>query len=208
MEYFISISIGYIMGSLPTAYLLLKRKGIDITKAGSGNVGAMNTFEVTNSKVMGLIVLVVDLLKGFLSVFFVSILYPENFVFQGLSLIFAIFSHCFNPWIQFNGGRGLATAAGGLLLLLYPFIIIWLLIWFLSYLLKRDIILSNIIAIIFSLILIINNSELALNYTRPKAENDESIVLIFTISLIIIFIKHIDPIKDLIKSYKGIKNDK
>lgn len=57
MEYIFSFLIGYLSGSIPTAYLILKKvKGIDITIAGSGNVGAMNSFEVTKSKWLGFLV--------------------------------------------------------------------------------------------------------------------------------------------------------
>ena len=55
MNYFLSVVIGYILGSFPTAYLILKQaKGIDITGQGSGNVGAYNSFEVSKSKIDGL----------------------------------------------------------------------------------------------------------------------------------------------------------
>ena len=69
MDYLFSCIIGYLLGSFPTAFLILKKiKGIDITTKGSGNVGAMNSYEVTNSKKFGIFVLIVDLLKGLLSV--------------------------------------------------------------------------------------------------------------------------------------------
>ena len=65
MNYLLSCIIGFLVGSLPTAFIILKKtKGIDITSAGTGNVGAMNSFEVTNSKIIGLIVFIIDALKG------------------------------------------------------------------------------------------------------------------------------------------------
>ncbi len=207
MDYFLSLIIGYIFGSFPTAYVLLKKRGIDITKAGSGNVGAMNSYEVTNSKVIGIIVLIIDFLKGFLSVFVVGLIYPESFILQGISLIFAIFSHCFNPWINFNGGRGLATAAGGIVSIFYPLLFVWLILWFFTYLLKKNIHISNIAATILSLLLVFNNPELSVKYSSPKANSSESLVLIVTVGLLIILIKHIDPLKELIEEFKkkGIK---
>jgi len=58
MEYLLSSVIGYLLGSIPTAYIFLQKvKGLDITKEGSGNVGAMNSFEVSNSKFVGISVL-------------------------------------------------------------------------------------------------------------------------------------------------------
>ena len=51
MDYIFSALIGYLLGSVPTAYLLVKKtNGTDITKAGSGNVGALNSMEVSKSK--------------------------------------------------------------------------------------------------------------------------------------------------------------
>jgi glycerol-3-phosphate acyltransferase PlsY len=207
MEYLVSSLIGYFLGSYPTAFLLLKKKGIDITQAGSGNVGAMNSYEVTNSKTIGLIVLLIDYMKGLLSVYLVGLIYPNSFVLQGLSMVFSIFSHCFNPWINFNGGRGLATAAGGITLISYPFLFVWLILWFITFLLKKNILFSNIAATLLSLLIIFNNSELFIKYSSRKADNPESIVLVMTMGLLIIFIKHIDPLKDLIKEYhqKGIR---
>jgi len=207
MDFLLSAIIGYLIGSFPTAYLILKRKNIDITKAGSGNVGAMNSFEVTNSKTIGIIVLIIDLSKGILSVILVALIYPDNFVFQGMSLIFAVFSHCFNPWINFNGGRGLATTAGGIIVLIYPLLFVWLILWAITYALKKNIHFSNISATILSLVLVFNNSELSVKYCNPTPPNSESVVFIITMGFLIILIKHIEPLKEIIEDLKkkGIK---
>jgi glycerol-3-phosphate acyltransferase PlsY len=110
MEFLLSTSIGYILGSFPTAFLLVKIfRGIDITKNGSGNVGALNTIRTSKSKLIGLSVLLIDAFKGALSVFIPLILFPETFIFPALAMLFAVFAHCFNPWLDFKGGRGLAV---------------------------------------------------------------------------------------------------
>lgn len=202
MEYLLSIIIGYIFGSFPTAYVILKKRGINITEAGSGNVGAMNSYEVTNSKSIGVLVLIIDFLKGFLSVYVVGLIYPNIFVFQGISLVFAIFSHCYNPWINFNGGRGLATAAGGVVLIFYPLLFIWLILWAITYLLKKNIHISNIASTILSLLIVFNNSELAAKYSSPKASSSETPILIVTMGLLLILIKHIEPLKEIIEEFK------
>ena len=69
MYYLLSAIIGYLLGSIPTGYLMLKRLGINIITSGSGNVGAMNTFDITNSKVTGLLVFFIDAIKGLLSAY-------------------------------------------------------------------------------------------------------------------------------------------
>lgn len=211
MTYIISIVIGYLFGSIPTAYILLKKKkGIDITKTGSGNVGAMNSFEVTRSKLIGIVVLIVDFLKGFISVYLIILMYPENFALPAIALIFAIFSHCFNPWIEFKGGRGLATAAGGTALLFPYFLIVWIILWLIFYALKKDILIGNIAATVLSLFLIANTSEIAIKYTYPKAQSENELILFVLSGLTIIFIKHIQPLTEIIIQIKksGKQNGK
>lgn len=211
MTYIISIVIGYLFGSIPTAYILLKKKkGIDITQSGSGNVGAMNSFEVTRSKLIGIVVLIVDFLKGFLSVYLISLVYPENFALPAIALVFAIFSHCFNPWIEFKGGRGLATAAGGTVLLFPYFLLVWIILWLIFYALKKDILIGNIAATVLSLFLIANTSEIATKYTNPKAQSENELILFVISGLTIIFIKHIEPLKEIITRIKksGKRNGK
>lgn len=212
MDYLISAVIGYLLGTFPTAYIVLKKSnGLDITKNGTGNVGAMNSFEVTNSKFIGILVLLIDALKGLLSVYLVLIFLPVDFVYPSLALLFAVFSHCYNPWLKFKGGRGLSTAAGGSLLL-FPFmLIVWAIVWSIIYLFKRDIILANVWANIMSLILIFSSINIAFKYSYPTPDSHSTLILFTSGLLFLIFIKHIDPLKDLLKNkkilYKGKANE-
>src|SRR3990170_855132 len=87
MEYLISLLLGYGVGSFPTAFLLLKKaKNIDITTVGTGNVGAMNSFDVTNSKFIGIAVLILDLFKGMLPILILKIFSINDFSFCAWSL--------------------------------------------------------------------------------------------------------------------------
>jgi glycerol-3-phosphate acyltransferase PlsY len=201
MQYLISAIIGYLLGSFPTAYLLLKKtKGIDITDTGTGNVGAMNSYEITGSKITGIVVLLIDALKGLLSAYIPLLLFTVSFTTPAIGIIFAVLSHSFNPWLKFKGGRGLASAAGGTLLI-FPFIAVsWIVIWLITYLIKKDILLANIAAIILTLLIIFAASDLAFKYTFPKADSLSSMLLFSTGLLSIIFIKHIDPLKEILSN--------
>jgi acyl phosphate:glycerol-3-phosphate acyltransferase len=199
MEYLISILIGYLSGSFPTAFLILKKKkGLDITITGSGNVGAMNSYEITNSKKIGFVVFLIDFLKGIIPVIILSLVFNYSFSITSYSLIFAVFSHCFNPWINFKGGRGLATAAGGILILFYPLLICWVALWTLTFLVKKNIILSNVLATLFSLFFCVLLSKNLISLTFPKTEIVSELILFISAGLIIIFIKHIEPLKEII----------
>ncbi len=209
MEYLLSSLIGYLLGSIPAAYILLKKsRGIDITETGSGNVGAMNSFEITNSKIIGLAVLVVDALKGLLSVYLILLLFPVNFIYPALSLFFAVFAHCYNPWLGLKGGRGLATAAGGASLL-FPFaLIVWGILWLAIYLFRKDILLANIWATIALIIIVLTSSEIAVKYSFPHAGTRSELILFSMALLIIIFIRHIEPFKEIIKTKNFIRKGK
>jgi len=210
MNYIISALIGYILGSIPTAYLVLKKsKNIDIRSAGSSNVGAMNSYEVSNSKLLGLLVLLVDAGKGILSVVLTIMLFGDHFIYPALAAIFAVLSHCFNPWIEFKGGRGLATFAGSTIIIFPYLLIVWVLLWVIFFLIKKNILFSNITATILSIFLVFNTIDIAIKYTNPKPETVSSLILFTTAGLIIIFIKHIDPLKELIYDKKifGMKRN-
>jgi glycerol-3-phosphate acyltransferase PlsY len=196
------------LGSIPTAYLTLKTKGIDITATGTGNVGAMNSFEVSNSKIIGLFVFFGDAIKGLLSVYIPLLFLPYSFEYPALALLFAILSHCYNPWIGFRGGRGLATALGGTLIIA-PFIpAIWILTWIFSYLVKRDILLGNILANCISLLACLSFPVFFYRYSFPKPESLSALVFFSAAFLIIIFIKHIDPMLELLTKLNLIKRTK
>ena len=81
MNYIISAAIGYLLGSIPTAYLIFKKKqNEDITLKGTGNVGAHNIYEITNSKMLGIIVMLIDMAKGSLSALIPLFIFGDVFI--------------------------------------------------------------------------------------------------------------------------------
>lgn len=206
MCYIYSFVIGYILGSFPTAYLLLKKShGLDITQNGSGNVGAMNSFEVTNSKKIGLIVFLVDALKGWLSAFISYTFLGETFLVAIVGLTASVFSHCYSPWLKFKGGRGLATAAGGAFFISLPVLIIWVLNWVAVYLFGKNIHLGNFMATLFTAVGAFTYPQLMIMYSFkvPASVNEFSISV--SVLMIIILSKHIIPMRDYIKSLNNKK---
>lgn len=204
MEYLFSSFIGYLLGSIPTAYIFLRRtKGVDITQVGSGNVGAMNSYEVTNSKVIGIAVFLIDFIKGILSVVIPILIFPDNYIFPAMGLLFAVFSHCYNPWIKFKGGRGLATAAGGAAIIFPYLLAVWALLWVIFYIMRKDILLANITATVFSVLVLFGTNKIAVKYAFPISPGVELLITLSTSILIIIFIKHVEPLKELIEKQKN-----
>ncbi len=206
MNYLICVVTGYLLGSIPTGYLILKRdKGIDIRQAGSGNVGALNAMETSGSKAIGLLVLFIDALKGLLSVYLSILFFPHDFTLPALALFFAVFSHCYNPWLGFDGGRGLATAAGGTILIFPVLPAVWLIIWSASFILKKNVHFANIMAIIVTFIGVFFIQEIDFRYSFPHSYS-VSIILFFSSALMmLLFIRHIEPMKEIIINYKSVK---
>jgi glycerol-3-phosphate acyltransferase PlsY len=122
-----SILIGYLLGSVPTAVWIGKQfYEIDVREHGSKNAGATNTFRVLGKK-PGIIVLVIDVIKGILaSIFpivfndFFEISYAFLISLRLLSSIFSMVGHVLPIFAQFKGGKGVATSLG-VLIGLQPF---------------------------------------------------------------------------------------
>jgi Predicted membrane protein len=117
-KYLIIFALSYIVGSIPFAYIIVRlffRK--DISKEGSGNVGAMNSYEVTGRKWVGFLVFLFDFLKGISVVLISRYLIPDD-DFAILAASFSVvLGHNFSLFLRFKGGKGLATSAGVLLLI-------------------------------------------------------------------------------------------
>ncbi len=110
----------YLIGAIPTAYILTRvLSGKDIRNMGSGNVGATNALRVLG-KLPGIIVLVIDVLKGVVAVTLLATLLwgkialPVELI-RALFGLFAVIGHIFNVFLKFKGGKGVATSAGVLL---------------------------------------------------------------------------------------------
>jgi glycerol-3-phosphate acyltransferase PlsY len=119
IEIFLVILASYLIGAFPTAIIAGKLlKGIDIREHGSGNAGATNVFRVLGWKA-GLIVLLIDIFKGFAPVWWLSRLMPADpgnteliALFQILAGLAAICGHIWTVFAGFKGGKGVGTAAG------------------------------------------------------------------------------------------------
>ena len=112
-----AIAAGYLIGSIPFGLVLTRMAGLgDIRRIGSGNIGATNVLR-TGNKSLAVVTLLLDVGKGALVVLVVS----RNWGFVGLmdAGLFAglatVLGHNFPVWLQFRGGKGVATTMGVLL---------------------------------------------------------------------------------------------
>ena len=196
----ISIFAGYLIGSIPTAYLVVHlMAGLDVRTEGSGNVGALNTFYVTESKATGIIVGVLDGLKGLVITLAAGQLLGGSFWIQSLALLGCIIGHNYPVWLQFHGGRGLSTAAGGMFAIGISYTIVWCLTWFISSKIIKDILNANVIAIFLApvIILILPSTWICMFMICDASTNDYR-VFSFLLSGILL-LSHIDVVKNIFK---------
>ena len=109
----LEIILAFLIGSIPTGYLLNKYFGHgDIRKVGSGNIGATNVLR-HSGKLLGLLTLLIDIGKGFLAL---ELLYGSGGRWT-ISILGAsvVLGHIFSPWLKFKGGKGVATMLGVIL---------------------------------------------------------------------------------------------
>ena len=196
--------LGYLLGSVPTAYLLVRWKSnIDIRTAGSGNVGTLNSYVVTRSKLVGGAVLFLDVLKGVVIVLFAKMLPESSFAMQATAGIAAIVGHNFPIWLNFKGGRGLAPAAGVMLALGWIFVAAWGTWWFLGYKVSKNVNVGNAIASIATLLLILFSPDVVLaRFIQGDVWSGE--FRYFALVLFgIILLRHVEPVADFVRK-KGV----
>ena len=110
MEELAAVTLGYLAGSIPFAFLVARRHGVDLRRSGSGNVGATNVLR-TIGVPLAATAMVLDGVKGAVAVLIAQRLTegPATPMAAGLA---AIIGHIYPVWLQFRGGKGVATAAG------------------------------------------------------------------------------------------------
>ena len=113
-EMLLSAAIGYGIGQLSPAALISKLKNKDLRENGTGNLGATNTMLVFG-KAYGIAVMIFDVLKAYIAIKIAKALFPK-FVFAGLAAgCFSVIGHIFPAYLNFRGGKGVATFAGMML---------------------------------------------------------------------------------------------
>ncbi len=104
------ILFGYALGSVPFAFLVARRAGIDVRVAGSGNVGAANVLRTTGAP-LGVVVMALDIAKGAAAVLLTH-LASGTIASTAAAGAAAIVGHVYPVWLRFHGGKGVAVAAG------------------------------------------------------------------------------------------------
>jgi len=146
MSPIVGIIIAYLAGSIPSAYIAGKIRGVDLRKHGSGNLGATNVVRVLGPKI-GAAVFIADLLKGFLPVYFLP-MYTETLRPDLWALVYgvaAILGHVKPIFLLGKGGgKGVATASGVFLALAFVPMLIAQVVWVIVFYFSRYVSLASL----------------------------------------------------------------
>ena len=185
----------YLLGSIPTGFLVAKARGIDIRTVGSGNIGATNVFRFLG-KPAGIFVLLADALKGWLAVVVITRVATGVFHLPGNHMtqewlaicagVCAILGHNFTCWLHFKGGKGIATSAGVLVALVPKSLLIILAVWIIVFVLTRYVSLASICA------------SFALPFSAWFTNESVSIIVITAALAVLAIYKHKTNIKRLL----------
>ena len=138
----------YLIGAIPASFIMGKwARGIDLRAHGSGNLGAANTFRVLGRRA-AIPVLIFDIGKGFVAVWYLSELGGGNVWISLLAAVSVVLGHNYSVFVRFSGGKGVGTTAGAFLALAPYALLSCALIWIVTLLLTRIVSLASMVAVI------------------------------------------------------------
>lgn len=189
VQFFIA---AYLVGGIPFGLLLAKQfAGVDIKKSGSGSIGATNVLRVvkeTNpslAKKLGIATLVLDAFKGLVVLSFAYLAGISEATLWGIAVL-AVIGHCFSPYLNFEGGKGVATGMGVMLFMLPLETLVALVVWGV---LAKTLKVSSISSLTAVLSLLLSSFLI-----HPEMAHAPVLFIVF-----ILFYKHIPNIVRLIK---------
>ena len=183
--YFFLLLASYLLGSIPSGLILSKmlNKG-DLRKAGSGNIGATNALRV-GGRLLGALTLIFDLLKG-LVVMILTIFLEQKFI--AVYGFVYILGHIFPIWLNFKGGKGVATVLGVILGLNPLIALLMSMIWIVIFKFSKISSVASLISLFLSIVTLI---VIGTNYVNS---------IFLALILILIVYKHKD---NIIRLYRG-----
>jgi len=188
--------LAYLIGGIPFGLVLAKTlTGKDIRESGSGSIGATNVLRVlkesnpTLAKKLAILTVVCDALKGIVVLLIAKALGLESDTLWAIA-VFAVIGHCYSPYLKFEGGKGVATGAGVLFVMLPLETFIAFIVWFIV---GKGLKISSISSLSALLTLIV-----ASYWITPDMHGIHSHAPLYLIAFIIVY-KHIPNIIRLLQ---------
>ena len=199
MDILIVILFSYLSGSIPFGYLITKIFiKTDIRKIGSGNIGATNVLR-SGSKYLAGLTLALDVLKGYLPVIFCINFFPDYIMLGSLSVFLG---HIFPIWLNFKGGKGVATYLGVIIALSIQLSFLFMFTWLVvSLIFKYSSVSSMFAALTVFIINFIRENVTSIGALTINSETQDSkLLFIFFILIIYTHRKNISNLKNKTES--------
>jgi glycerol-3-phosphate acyltransferase PlsY len=151
--------LAYLVGGIPFGLLLAKKfTSIDVRESGSGSIGATNVLRVLKksnpslARKIAIGTLILDALKGLVVIAVARSVFDLSYETQWMIAILAIVGHCYSPYLKFEGGKGVATGMGVMLIMLPVETLLAVVAWFITGKVLKISSLSSLIALITLLV--------------------------------------------------------
>ncbi|WP_018962884.1 glycerol-3-phosphate 1-O-acyltransferase PlsY [Coprothermobacter platensis] len=145
--YWLCVVGAYLWGALPFGYIIGLTRGIDITKVGSGNIGATNVYRVMGVS-FALVTFLFDMSKGLIPALLAFHLFGDLSIAQQWILFLSpIIGHCISPFLHFKGGKGVAASFGALLGFDIRFALIFAIVWGITFIITRWVSLGSLLGL-------------------------------------------------------------
>ncbi len=184
MNYIIIILLSYILGSSSMSYYISRIKKVDITKKGSGNLGASNTV-ATIGWVAGALVFIHDFGKAILAIYLARTIFPDVLYAAEIAGVCCVLGHIFPFYLKGKGGKGLASYVGMSIMLDWKFTLCLILVIVLITLITDYIVIGTFTSIV------------AIPTYFGIASQDIYVVLILCVASVVMVFKHRDNIHRL-----------
>ena len=204
------VLLGYLFGSFPTAYLIVKHfTGRNILDVGSANVGTLNVLRATSSKVLTAANLVGDVAKGVLAIAVGFLLADatggNGFIGGAAGGIASVVGHNYTPFLKFQGGKGIATSLP-VLVYLEPWLVpVWVASFFVTVGATRLLVLGQIIGTVVTGIAAVlffgffrDDADVFLRFFRDDADDAVVAAAAVVVLAAIVFIRHAPRIKSVL----------
>lgn len=209
-NYILIFVLSYLLGAIPFSYIFVKIfSGKDLRSEGSGNLGTLNSYEVSQNKLIAISVLILDLLKAIIAMAIANQLFGEhNSIGTIIAGIGIIAGHNWNIFLKFRGGRGLAPAAGlAFAVNLFP-LVVWLTLWTITKISFKNIHIANCLSSLISIAIIWLAPSAIIRHLDSAFNIDiASLRVLFTAVNILILLGHFNVFSQFISKHSARTNN-
>lgn len=195
-------AVAYVIGSIPTAWIVRRlTAGTDIRTEGTGNVGARNLYDVSQSKLAGIGVMLADMAKGAIVVLLTQHFHGNYFAATAWAAIGVVLGHNYSIFLKFDGGRGLATATGCLTAMNPLPLVFWILGYLTgNYVIRRQVHIASMSGIIATAVLAwsVPNSTLKATMFVECADITEFRLAVAGVAFVL-FLRHVGAVREAIR---------